>query len=138
MSDDEQPKSRRERIKKRTEKITRRIGYVVFMGGGLLIFIPMLIGVGTGIQSGDVWDPYTDEKVAVTTPATDCREDARRLVKMSAEMDDLEPEWDEPYRAWLTRCKNDYPTLYDVLETTRQELRNKKKAGAASGEEDAE
>jgi hypothetical protein len=108
------------------------------MGGGLLIFIPMLIGVGTGIQSGDVWDPYTDEKVAVTTPATDCREDARRLVKMSAEMDDLEPEWDEPYRAWLTRCKNDYPTLYDVLETTRQELRNKKKAGAASGEEDAE
>ena len=131
MSETEPPKTRRERIKERTAKITRRVGYVVFMGGGLLIFIPMLIGVGTGISSGDVWDPYTDEKVAVSSPATDCKEDARRLIKMSSDLDGLEPEWDEPYRAWLTRCKNDYPTLYDVLETTRQELRRKESDQAA-------
>ncbi|MGM0555646.1 MAG: hypothetical protein ACQEVA_04620 [Myxococcota bacterium] len=127
MSENEQSETREERVKRRTETFVRRLGYVVFMGGGLLIFIPMLIGVGSGISEGEVWDPYTNEPVEVTSPATDCKEDARRLLKSSNEMDGLEPAWDEPYRAWITRCKGDYPTLYDLLQTTRQELRKKKK-----------
>ena len=120
-----------EEARERTETLVRRIGYVVFMGGGLLVFIPMVIAVANGISSGEVWDPYTHERVGAKSAATDCIEDAKRLIEIAPEQPELTTRWDETYRAWVTRCRDDHRDLYDVLRSTRQELREK-----ASGKSD--
>ncbi|QDG54595.1 hypothetical protein FIV42_28770 [Persicimonas caeni] len=115
----------REEIKERTAKIVRRLGYVVFMGGGLLIFIPMLIGVGSGISNDRIWDPVTGRPVTRDQRTVDCKEEARRLLVQAGEQESLTGKWDEPYRAWLVRCQEDHPTLYDMLAETRQDLLEK-------------
>ncbi len=112
----------REEIKERTAKIVRRLGYVVFMGGGLLIFIPMLIGVGSGISNDRIWDPVSGRPVTSKQRTVDCEEEARRLMMQAGRQESLTSAWDEPYSAWLVRCQDDHPELYDMLSETRQEL----------------
>jgi hypothetical protein len=117
---DSQP-SRKE-VRERTAKLVRRIGYVIFMGGGLLIFIPMLIGVGSGISNDRVWDPFTHKPLSTSEDSIDCSSEARRLLVQAGRETSLSARWDEPYRAWLTRCRDDNPELYDALQDTRDEL----------------
>ncbi len=125
MSEPQQPQEpTRRQIKERTARLVRRVGYVVFMGGGLLIFIPMLIGVGSGISRNRIWDPYTGHPVGRKQRTIDCDEEARRLMVQAGRETSLTAKWDEPYRAWLTRCKKREPKLYDLLRATRQQLRN--------------
>lgn len=113
----------RKEVKERTAKIVRRIGYVLFMGGGLIIFIPMLIGVGSGISNDRIWDPFTHKRVTTEAPEMDCTAEARRLLVQAGREEGLSARWDEPYRAWLTRCRQDNPQLYDMLTDARAELR---------------
>ncbi len=128
MSESQQPSEpSRAEIKERTATIVRRLGYLVFMGGGLLIFIPMLIGVGSGIKNERIWDPFTKQPVSSSERAVDCQEHARRLMIEAGGEEDLTARWDEPYRAWLNRCRDDHPELYDMLRETRQELRRPQK-----------
>ena len=123
MSDPEPPeRPTREEIKERTATLARRVGYVLFMGGGLLIFIPMLIGVGSGIKNDRVWDPFTESRVGVESTGIDCEEEARRLLVEAGRHGRLEASWDEPFRAWRTRCRKSYPQLFDMLRQTRLEL----------------
>ncbi|MFP4600357.1 MAG: hypothetical protein ACLFVJ_19030 [Persicimonas sp.] len=125
MSESPEPSEpSRVEIKERTATIVRRLGYLVFMGGGLLIFIPMLIGVGSGIKNERIWDPFTKAPVTSTERAVDCQEQARRLMIQAGLQDKLTARWDEPYRAWITRCRSDHPDLYDMLRETRQDLRH--------------
>lgn len=113
----------REEIKERTAKIVRRLGYVVFMGGGLLIFIPMLIGVGSGISNDRVWDPVTGDAVKSDQRELDCKGEARRLMLEAGRQESLSATWDEPYRLWLAKCRDENTELYDMLSKTRQQLR---------------
>lgn len=112
-----------DQVKERTARLVRRLGYVVFMGGGLLIFIPMLIGVGSGIGNDRIWDPFTGARVGAEQRTIDCAGEARRLLVDAGRQEALSASWDEPYRAWLTRCKKQEPQLFNLLRETRQELR---------------
>lgn len=112
-----------EEIKSRTATVVRRLGYLIFMGGGLLIFIPMLVGVASGIKNDRIWDPVTQQPVQATDRQADCQGEARRLMMDAALYDRLRSSWDEPYRAWITRCQKQHPDLYDMLRDTRRELR---------------
>ena len=113
----------REEIKERTAKLVRRLGYVIFMGGGLLIFVPMLIGVGSGISNDRVWDPVTGDAVQSDQRELDCPGEARRLMMQAGRQETLTAKWDEPYRLWLAKCQQENPELYDLLSNTRQQLR---------------
>jgi lipopolysaccharide/colanic/teichoic acid biosynthesis glycosyltransferase len=114
-----------EEVKERTATIVRRIGYVVFMGGGLLLFIPMLIAVASGIKDDRIWDPFSGERVHRSERVVNCQEQARRLLVEAGEVQKLTADWDQPYRVWLTRCREDHPQMYDMLRETRRDLRRR-------------
>lgn len=114
-------------VKTRMTRRVRRLGYVVFMGGGLLIFIPMIIAVIQGIQKDEIWDPVSGQSVIRRGNAVNCTADARRLVEQSVGLSRLSSEWDGHYREWLARCKKDDPGLYDLLYQTRTSLQKRKK-----------
>lgn len=113
----------RQQIKERTATIIRRLGYLVFMGGGLLIFIPMLLGVGKGVSENKIWDPFTGRPVDTNERTIDCEEEARRLMVRAGSLDRLSGIWSEAHSAWIVRCKSDHPALYDMLSATRQQVR---------------
>jgi hypothetical protein len=115
----------RKQIKERTAKIIRRLGYLVFMGGGLLIFIPMIIGVGKGVSNNEIWDPFTGHAVESTERTVDCDEQARQLMVRAGSLDRLSGTWTEAHSAWIVRCQEEHPELYDMLQTTRQQVRKK-------------
>lgn len=115
-----------EEIKERTATLVRRLGYVVFMGGGLLLFVPMLIAVGSGIKNDRIWDPFTGEQVHRSERAVNCQEQARQLLVEAGAEQQLTANWDQPYRVWITRCRDDYPQMYDMLRETRRDLRRRR------------
>lgn len=115
----------RQQIKERTATLIRRLGYVVFMGGGLLIFVPMIIGVGVGVSNNEIWDPFTGRPVDSTERTIDCEEEARRLMVRAGGLNRLSGAWSESYSGWLVRCQDNHPELYDMLRVTRKQLRKK-------------
>lgn len=118
-SSDQKGEPNPEEVRDRTSKVVRRIGYVVFMGGGLLLFIPMLFGVARGIHEDEVWDPFTGERVESDARTTDCEDDARRLL---SDADDSGTEaWESSYSAWIDKCRGDHPEVYELLRDTRME-----------------
>lgn len=122
--DPEQPTP--EEVKERTATLVRRLGYVVFMGGGLLLFIPMLIAVGSGIKNDRVWDPFSGERVHRSEREVNCQEQARQLLVEAGQEQRLSAAWDQPYRVWITRCRDDHPQIYDMLRETRRDLRRRR------------
>lgn len=104
--------------RERTKRAVRHAGYVVFIGGGFVLFVTMLVGVVQGIQEGRAWNPYT----GLRQEEGRCLERARRLVADSGQLESTTPEWTGRYRDWQVRCKDGYPTLYDLLEETRHQL----------------
>lgn len=119
---DRQDDAETRKVDERTTTIVRRIGYVLFMGGGLLLFIPMLVGVAVGISEGEVWDPFTEERVDPEAGAADCEEDARHLIAEAGQLDSFESAWDERHSAWVDKCRDDHPELYDLLRDSRRDL----------------
>ncbi|MFW5966113.1 MAG: hypothetical protein ACOCV2_01290 [Persicimonas sp.] len=118
-SSDQHGEPHPEEVRDRTATMVRRIGYVVFMGGGLLLFIPMLIGVARGIQENEVWDPFTGDRVESDARATDCEEDARRLLR---EADDAaSASWESSYSAWIDKCRDDHGEVYELLRDVRMD-----------------
>lgn len=107
--------------KERTKKYVRRLGYVVFFGGGFSMFVAMMIGVVQGINSGEVWDPYTGHR----HEEGECIERTRGLVQSAAELDRLKPKWEGRYREWGVRCKDNHPELYELLKRTRSDLQER-------------
>jgi hypothetical protein len=113
----------REQIKERSATIFRRLGYLIFMGGGLFIFIPMIIGVSIGVSNDEIWDPFTGRSVGSTERTIDCGEQARRLMVRAGGLDRLRGTWSEAHSAWIVDCKDQHPDMYDMLTSTRQQLR---------------
>lgn len=116
----DEPQSDEPSEKQRTKTIVRRLGYVVFIGGGFTMFLLMMVGVVNGIQEGKAWNPYTGKPVQEGK----CLESARQLLMDAGEMNRIEPPWEGRYREWVTRCKDDHPDLYEVLGRTHSELQN--------------
>lgn len=121
-------KSQYEAIKERTTRKVRHLGYVVFMGGGLLIFVPMIIAVFSGINNDRIWEPQTGQAVVRQGSQTDCTNEARRMLVDADELSRITSKWDASYREWLLRCRKNNPGLYDLVRQTRQELRARHKA----------
>ncbi len=111
-------------VYQKTRRKVIRFGNVLFAAIGFGIFVPMLIGVGQGISSQEVWDPYTGEPVyAKDGDAADCVERGRRLLLGAGSLTSLERSWAEPHREWQMRCRAAHPELSDALQRTRDELR---------------
>ncbi len=102
-----------------------RGGNIFFALLGFSIFIPMLVGVGNGISTKQVWDPYTDQAVYLDdgTAQESCAERARKLLLQAGRLDSLEPSWSGPFREWQTRCRGKHPELNEALQKTRDSLR---------------
>src|SRR5690554_7654868 len=75
-----------EQVKERSTRFARRLGYVVFMGTGLLIFIPMILAVASGIKNEQIWDPETGRAVIGGRQEMDCSEEARRSEEHTSEL----------------------------------------------------
>jgi|GEM_PF-1840000 len=114
-----------EQVKERSTRFARRLGYVVFMGTGALIFIPMILAVASGIKNEQIWDPETGRAVIGGRQEMDCSEEARLLVENAATLAKYNNHWDSRYREWLLRCKSESPELYDMLRASRQSLRTR-------------
>jgi hypothetical protein len=115
----------RQQIKERTATIVRRLGYLIFMGGGLLIFVPMIVGVSMGVSNNEIWDPFTGKPVESKQRTIDCEEQARRLMVEAGKLERLKGSWSEAHSAWIVRCRTDHPDLHTMLSVTRQQLRDK-------------
>lgn len=115
-----------EQVKERSARFVRRLGYVIFMGTGALIFVPMLFAVASGIQNNQIWDPETGRAVMGGRQEMDCPEEARLLIERSATLAKHNSRWDSRYREWLLRCKSDNPQLFDMVSASRQSLRKRK------------
>lgn len=114
-----------EQVQERSTRFARRLGYVVFMGTGLLIFVPMILAVASGIKNNQIWDPETGRAVLGGRQQMDCTEEARLLVENAATLAKYNNHWDSRYREWLLRCKTESPELYDMLRASRQSLRTR-------------
>lgn len=113
-----------------TRRNVIRFGHVFFITLAMVVFIPILIGVGQGISSKQVWDPYNGELVysgdgVLSTAASDCVERAGRLLSEGAQLQALERSWAEPQREWQMRCRKEHPDLSQLLSRTRDRLRQK-------------
>lgn len=114
-----------EQVKERSTRFARRLGYVLFMGTGLLIFVPMILAVASGIKNDQIWDPETGRAVSGGRQEMDCPEEARQLVENAVSLAKYNNHWDSRYREWLLRCKSENSELYDMLRASRQSLRTR-------------
>lgn len=103
----------------RTETLVRRIGYVVLFGGGLVLVIPLLIGVIQGLQHDQVWDPFTGDPAVVDAVELDCVDEAIELVELG---DDPEGDFERRHRRWNERCGDDYDQLRALLQRVRDDV----------------
>ena len=123
MSDDAETSNSPEspEARERTERIVRRIGYALFLGGGLAMFVAMMVGVVNGIRQDRAWNPYTGKRHR----QVECLDRTRRLMLDAGERPDLTPKWTGRYRDWISRCRDNHPELYQLLEETRTVLQSR-------------
>lgn len=113
----------------RTETLVRRLGYVVFFGGALLMAVPMIIGAVQGIQQDRIWDPFTGEPVAADEVKVECVDEAVYLTRHA----EFGGEWERRFRRWRQRCSDEYPDLYGMLNRVRDQLREGEEPGEIEG-----
>ncbi|TXC78036.1 hypothetical protein FRC91_04715 [Bradymonadales bacterium TMQ1] len=113
---------REQRLQSVTRK-ARRLGYVLFFGTAVLVFLPITIGAFSGLRSGQVWDPFTGEQVGATSVEHDCRQDATGLLMEAGRLTTLSASWENRHRRWVTRCKGEEPVAFSMLRSARSELR---------------
>lgn len=118
-----------DQIKERSARLVRRLGYLVFMGTGFAVFIPMIIAVASGIKNGEIWDPETGRVVAGGRQEMDCQGEARHMIEKAATLPKYSSHWDARYREWLLRCKTSNPEAYDMLRGSRQSFRDRQSDG---------
>ncbi|CAN0527732.1 unnamed protein product, partial [Laminaria digitata] len=113
----------------KTRSLVMRVGTVFFVGLAVCMFFPIVIGVGKGIANERVWDPYTGKPVYEkrADESEFCLDEGRRLLLEAGRHDKLVRVWAEPYRLWQMRCRAGHKELYELLSTTREELRLQKK-----------
>jgi hypothetical protein len=122
---DAEAKQRRER----TVRIARRIGYVLFLGGGLALFVTLVVGVVQGISTNKVWDPYTSEPYY----GAECLEDARHLIEDASTYERVVPPWENRYHRWVSRCKKRHPSVFQMLKQSRESIRRSGDRGEPAG-----
>ncbi len=103
----------------------RRIGTLILLLVTAYLVVPMFIGVIQGVRSGEIWDPITGESVQSMRDADGCKSEAERLIRATATMTRLESSWEEKHREWTTRCRNDYPGIWDLLNMSRTSLKQR-------------
>ena len=116
----------------RTEKVVRRIGYVVLFGAVLLISVPMVVGAIQGLQTDEIWDPFTGEPVMADEVDVDCIDEAVHLTRHA----EFDGEWERRFRRWRERCSDDYDSVYAMLNRVRDQLRVGDEPGDVNGEQD--
>lgn len=123
MSDEpESPESpEQHKARQRTIRVVRRIGYVVFLGGGLAMFTAMMIGVVNGLRYDRAWNPYTGQRHR----QVECLDRARALMLDARVEEPLDPKWVGRYRDWISRCRDNHPELYQLLSETRSVLQER-------------
>lgn len=129
-SGDEEPSTEAERRRERTVRIARRAGYVLFLGGGLVLFTTLVVGVVGGITDQRVWDPYTGEPYY----GAECLDEARQLIEEASAYDRVEPPWENRYHRWVSGCKERHPDVFQMLDQTRRSIRNGETAESARGD----
>lgn len=105
------------------------VGRVVLFCLGLAIFVPMVVGVWSGIQTGNVEDPFTGKEVAIQAVGEyNCLETARQLLDVP---DSKKPSrhWEGRYTDWVSHCSDKHRDIYRLLEKTRSELLNRTSTG---------
>ncbi|MEM1349680.1 MAG: hypothetical protein AAGI01_14055 [Myxococcota bacterium] len=88
-------------------------GAAILLASMLGIFIPMLVAVGRGISSGEVWDPYTKEKVGQQGA---CVEQAGELLVDAGK--GIDSTWTTRHTSWVARCQDGHTDLGALLERT--------------------
>jgi hypothetical protein len=122
MADDEsQRQDDLDPQRQRHNTLVRRAGYVVFIGGGVAMFLAMLVGVVQGIRTEKVWDPYT----GLPHREGECLERSRNLMLDAGRLERLRPQWENRYRDWVVRCKDRHAEAYELLKETRTVLRKR-------------
>lgn len=115
--------------RERHNTLVRRAGYAVFIGGGVAMFLAMLVGVVQGIRGEQVWDPYT----GMPHREGECLERSRTLMLDAGGLERLRPQWENRYRDWVIRCKDSHSEAYELLKETRTVLRKRGGNGPESG-----
>ena len=112
----------------RRAKILRRSGYAFFGILTAYLTVPMLIGAFGGVASGQIWDPYSNERLSDQASAARwCYDESGRLLQEAGRLDTINRKWDEPAKQWTAKCREDHPDLHQVLTQTRADLRSRKK-----------
>ncbi len=107
-------------------KIIRRTGLLTLGVLMLLFSVPMLIGAFRGVQSNQIWDPYTGHMLSESkSEESSCRSQAEVLIKAAGKMTSREPAWEEKVRLWTVRCRKEHPEPYQMLMSTRRNIGGK-------------
>ncbi len=101
----------------------RRAGYLILLGLVLLLVVPMIVGGIQGIRNDQVWDPLTGSSVSSSEGAVECQSEAGELIYMAGSASSRDQQrWEQRYRRWLVRCRQEYPNLLDLLNQTRERM----------------
>ena len=106
---------------KREEARFRHAGYVIFFGLAALVFLPMAAGIITGLTRDRVWDPFTGAAV-IGDADVDCKREAADLIFRAGAKEQSLQHWEERYRRWVVRCKDENHDVYDLLFLTRKRI----------------
>ena len=116
-----------------TEKWTRRVGYFFLFASGFIIFVPMVIGAIQGVRYDQITDPLTGVQVTAEEHDLDCFNEAGNLVYLAGELTELSSSWEQRQRRWVTRCQEEHPELYRVVNQSRERLRGAEDSPAMDG-----
>lgn len=112
----------------RAARVKRRTGYAFFGALTAYLTVPLLIGVISGVLSGEIWDPYTGEhRSDQESAARWCFDEASQLMQEAGRLDKHSRTWDQLAKQWTAKCRADQPDLHQVLLQTRSELRTRGK-----------
>lgn len=117
----EERKNEEERIEELARPI-RRAGLLFFLFIGLLLVIPMAIAAVQGIQTGQIWDPLTGAQVTMGEPRIDCVEESGTLIYIAGEVGRRDLRWEQRYRRWVSKCRQDHPELFVILNQSRERM----------------
>lgn len=117
--------SNQDPVYNKTRRLVMGVGTMFFGLTALGVFAPMIYGVSVGIQSDQIWDPYTGRAITSDKEMVGCIDEAQRLLIDSGRHQMLNKIWSAPYESWSARCALDHKELAQVLSRTEAQLKKK-------------
>jgi hypothetical protein len=116
------------------ERPIRRAGHLFFLSVALIMITPIAISVFQGVCNDRAFDPLTGSAVSRSEEGVDCRNEAGTLMYLAGQVGQRDTRWEQRYRQWLVRCRQEHPDLLDLLNQSRERMHRAGQVPEVAGE----